>query len=322
MNKELFINTANEYGKQGIAFLMIANYELNKFFIKPLTEIDNTKILYSVNGISNFSKKAQAPEKYTFEKLPISFAEFEKSFNHVVEKLNKGYSYLTNLTCETPVKTNLLLKDIFFSANAKYRLLFNDEFVVFSPEIFIQIKNGNIYSFPMKGTIDASIPDADRIILDNEKEKAEHATIVDLLRNDLSCVATNVRVDKYRYIDVLKTNEGELLQISSQISGKLPHNYKENIGDIIIKMLPAGSISGAPKPATLEIIDEAETHNRNYYTGIVGVFDGNNFDSGVMIRYIEKRNGQLYFKSGGGITSQSNAADEYNEMIRKVYLPF
>ncbi len=85
--------------------------------------------------------------------------------------------------------------------------------------------------------------------------------------------------------------------------------------------MPAGSISGAPKQKTLEIIRKAEYQDRGYYSGICGVFDGNNLDSGVMIRYIENQHGSTYYRSGCGITSMSDLHVEYQEMIDKVYLP-
>ena len=111
----------------------------------------------------------------------------------------------------------------------------------------MRIENGFIYSYPMKGTIDASLPDARERILADRKEEAEHATIVDLIRNDLSQVASEVTVSRYRYIDELQTNRGRLLQVSSEIRGKLPENWKASLGDILFRLLPAGSITGAPK---------------------------------------------------------------------------
>jgi para-aminobenzoate synthetase component 1 len=167
----------------------------------------------------------------------------------------------------------------------------------------------------MKGTIDASIPNAEQIILNDPKEKAEHATIVDLIRNDLSIVADQVEVVSYRYIDKLSTNKGDLLQVSSKITGQLPENYAQKLGDIIFSLLPAGSISGAPKPKTLEIIEKAEDYKRGFYTGICGWFDGEKLDSAVMIRFIEQQDDKMIFKSGGGITSQSNMEKEYEELI-------
>ena len=207
-------------------------------------------------------------------------------------------------------------------SEARYRIWWEDHFTVFSPEIFITIdESGCIRSYPMKGTIDAKQFMAAQQLLDNKKERAEHATIVDLIRNDLSIVASNVRVTQYRYIEEIQTHRGGLLQSSSTIAGQLPDHYQEKLGDIIFQLLPAGSISGAPKNQTVQIIQEAEISKRGYYTGICGIFDGKKLDSGVMIRFIEKTDAGLVFRSGGGITAQSNGEEEYQEMIDKVYFP-
>jgi len=173
----------------------------------------------------------------------------------------------------------------------------------------------------MKGTIDAETANAEKLILSDSKELAEHNTIVDLIRNDLSMIAENVTVEKFRYLEHIKTNQKDLWQVSSKITGDLPVNYPAQIGNIIFKMLPAGSVSGAPKQKTVEIIRAAESYKRGYYTGVFGVFDGTNLDSCVLIRFIENQNGQLIYKSGGGITFMSDAQTEYEEMLKKVYVP-
>ena len=229
----------------------------------------------------------------------------------------------------------------------------SNPFVCFSPETFVRIKGGRIYSYPMKGTLDASLPDAEKQLMEDEKEAAEHATIVDLIRNDLSRVAEDVRVDKYRYIDVLHTNKGDILQTSSEISGRLPEDYQEHLGEILDAQLPAGSITGAPKDKTMQIIQEAEGYDRGFYTGIMGIYDQGELNSAVMIRFIEEETSpvdfeadgeknfkasegkgdeasegkrdeasrKLYFKAGGGITSKSDCRKEYEEVIQKIYLP-
>ena len=209
-------------------------------------------------------------------------------------------------------------------------------FVCFSPETFVRIKGGRIYSYPMKGTLDASLPNAEKQLMEDRKEAAEHATIVDLIRNDLSRVAENVRVDKYRYIDVLHTNKGDILQTSSEISGRLPEDYPHHLGEILDAQLPAGSITGAPKDKTMQIIQEAEGYDRGFYTGIMGIYDQGELNSAVMIRFIEEEEvfpsktenrmnyeaiRKLYFKAGGGITSKSDCRKEYEEVIQKIYLP-
>jgi para-aminobenzoate synthetase component 1 len=174
----------------------------------------------------------------------------------------------------------------------------------------------------MKGTIDAGIPNATEKILNDQKELAEHVTIVDLIRNDLSSVTKNVEVTRFRYIDELITNDKKLLQVSSEIMGDVPEHFHSKLGDILVNLLPAGSVSGAPKQKTLEIIRRAEVEKRGYYTGVLGIFDGQNFDSGVMIRFIEKTGGEYCYRSGGGITTQSVLEKEYQEVIAKVYVPF
>lgn len=312
----------NRLGRQREPFIFIIDYELKAPIILSIAEVDPSKILYSINGITNTDKKGSvSPTKFEFSVSPVSRERYSKAFDHVQKHLRYGDSFLLNLTMPSGIETNLSLQDIYYATNAKYKVWLKDKFVVYSPEIFVKTNGREISSFPMKGTIDTSVVDAEKKLLSSEKELAEHYTIVDLIRNDLSMVAKNVRVKQFRYIDRLVTHRGSLLQMSSEIVGELPSNYKDNIGDIIISMLPAGSISGAPKKKTLEVIKEAENYERGYYTGICGIFDGENIDSGVMIRYIEQTNDGLIYKSGGGITFKSDMDEEYQELIDKIYIP-
>jgi len=310
----------NELGKNKDAFLFIIDFEFKNAVILTKELLDPYKIKFSFNKFSNSRKKVKK-KNIDFEKFPTSLYNYQIAFDKVKKEINAGNTYLLNLSFQTKIETTSSLKDIFHYSKAMYKLYFNDEFVVFSPETFIKIKNGKISSNPMKGTIDADIPDAEQKILSDRKESAEHNTIVDLIRNDLNMVAKNVKVEKFRYIDKIKTNRKNLLQVSSEICGYLPENYNEQIGTIFEKLLPAGSISGAPKKKTIEIIKYAEDYQRNFYTGVAGYFDGKNLDSFVMIRFIEKQGDELFFKSGGGITSMSKLKSEYNEMIDKIYIP-
>jgi para-aminobenzoate synthetase component 1 len=243
------------------------------------------------------------------------------AFESVISELKKGNSYLVNLTFPTKISSNFNLRQLFHYSVAPYKLLYKDLFLVFSPECFVRILKGRIYTYPMKGTIDADIENAESILLSDKKETAEHTTVVDLLRNDLSMVAKNVRVEKFQYLQKIITSSKSLLQMSSEISGELPCNFRKSLGEIIFSMLPAGSICGAPKAKTLEIIKNVESYDRNYYTGIFGFFDGENLDSAVMIRYIENTSEGLVYKSGGGITALSDPVKEYQELIDKIYVP-
>lgn len=311
----------NHLGKERTPFFFMVDFQRNNPIIIPLAELNNNEVIFDINGVTNDTTHHIASQEVHFQKSPVDFDRYQEAFKKVTTGINLGNSYLLNLTFPSTIETNLSLKDIFHNSSAPYRLCYRDEFVVFSPEIFVKIKDGIISSYPMKGTIDASIPNAKQIILNDHKEKAEHATIVDLIRNDLSLVAKNVTVEKYRYFDHLKTNNKSLLQVSSKISGILSKDFHQELGSILFKLLPAGSISGAPKQKTIEIINHAEQYDRGYYTGVFGIFNGKDVDSGVMIRFIEKNTNGMIYKSGGGITSFSTLEKEYQELIDKIYVP-
>lgn len=311
----------NQYGAKGHPFLFVIDFEKDHCLICHPDEIASGSLLFNFNGFSNVQENKPTTTLSLFENYPISYAEYYKSFRLVKQQIQQGNSYLVNLTFETPLFITENLRNLYHYASAKYKLLIDDQFLVFSPETFVRIHEGKIASFPMKGTIDAGISHAAEKILADPKEKAEHATIVDLIRNDLSTVANKVEVKRFRFIDKIVTFDKTLLQVSSEICGDLPQNYQKAIGDIIFHLLPAGSITGAPKNKTLEIIHHAETHRRGFYTGICGYFDGENLDSGVMIRFIEQRGQRLFYKSGGGITHFSNPMAEYREYIDKIYVP-
>jgi para-aminobenzoate synthetase component 1 len=254
-------------------------------------------------------------------KKPISFEKYKISFDRVMHEINYGNTFLLNLTFPTQIDTTCSLLSLYDVAAAPYKLWYNDEFVVFSPEAFVSISNSRIKTFPMKGTANADDTGAEEKLINDEKEKAEHFTIVDLLRNDLSMVSIKVHVNRYRYLEKIKTNQKTLLQTSSEIEGLLAPEWRTQIGEILRTLLPAGSISGAPKKKTVEIISEVEDGERGYYTGVMGVFDGHTLNSAVMIRYIDKKEGGLFYRSGCGITFQSQAESEYQEMLDKVYVP-
>lgn len=359
--KQKIIDKINRLASQDEPFLFVINYQGDKAFIRLLSDINPEECLFDFEGRGNLSHiwketLKEGISETTWQIEPPLYEDYERSFNIVKSNIMAGNSYLTNLTCRVPVSCNLSLEEIFHRAKGKYKLLLRRKrtltpFVCFSPETFVRIKGGRIYSYPMKGTLDASLPNAEKLLMEDRKEAAEHATIVDLIRNDLSRVAENVRVDKYRYIDVLHTNKGDILQTSSEISGRLPEDYPHHLGEILDAQLPAGSITGAPKDKTMQIIHEAEGYDRGFYTGIMGIYDQGELNSAVMIRFIEeetspvdfeadgkknfkakegkasegkepKASRKLYFKAGGGITSKSDCRKEYEEVIQKIYLPF
>jgi len=311
----------NKYFREKKPFLFILDFELKNPIILPADKVNPEKIKYYLNGISNQGHPTIDNSPVSLIPSAVNFKTYSDIFQRVQKEIKHGNSYLLNLTFKTPVQKGTSLDKIFYQSNAPYKLYVKDHFVLFSPESFIKIKGTQIYTYPMKGTMIKENENSKQELLENKKESAEHATITDLLRNDLSKVASKVKVDNYRYVEEIETPEKTILQVSSKISGTLLPEFKSNPGDIFSQLLPAGSITGAPKFKTIKIIKEVETYDRGYYTGVFGYFDGENLDSAVMIRFIQKEGEKYFYKSGGGITFMSEAKKEYQELIDKIYVP-
>ena len=318
---EEVIRMMNQAGAEGSPFFFGLDFELCRGFFIP-NPFEQQEVLFDFHGFSNCRPRATTSSSYRFNKYPETQAEYARRFSIIREGLLRGDSFLTNLTVQTPIETDLSPEEIFHRSDTLYKVYVPGTFVCFSPERFVKIEKSVISSNPMKGTIDAHIPDAETKILSDYKELSEHYTIVDLIRNDLSMVASLVRVERFRYIDRIETSNGPILEVSSEIKGDLPSDWKNRLGEIIRTLLPAGSISGAPKEATLKLIRKAEAAPRGFYTGVSGYFDGKSFDSAVLIRFIDLESSPYVYHSGGGITVNSSLKDEYDEVVKKVYLPF
>ncbi len=310
----------NKYGKLRLPYLFVIDYEVKQgFFVENPLEQD--EILFRTPLGSNKKAKNVSNTDKSIEAFPADFEEYKAGFDLVMEGFEQGKSKLLNYTAKTPINCDLSLEEIFCLSDSLFELYVPNMFVSFSPERFVKIENATIATYPMKGTISTDIPDAREIILNDKKESNEHRSVVELLSDDLQKVAENVQVKRYRYIDEIATTKGNILQVSSEITGNLADDYLSRLGDIIFSMLPAGSIAGHPKEASLELIRQAEKDKRGFYSGVFGYFDGKNLDTGVLIRFIAQENKQYYFHSGGGITALSRAEKEYEELIQKIYLP-
>ncbi|MGC8926264.1 MAG: aminodeoxychorismate synthase component I [Calditerrivibrio sp.] len=318
LSKDRFIDLFDEFYKSLTPFIFLVDFDVQNLFIAPLSDLENNDgILFDFKGYTNTNKSVDG-DMISLKRYPVPLDLYRKSFDLVQKDLHYGDSYLLNLTFPTKIETDASLLDIFQGSKALYKMKFYDEFVFFSPEQFVCIKDGKISTHPMKGTKVKVSESSVYELLNDDKELAEHITIVDLMRNDLSMVAKNVKVERFRYLSYIKSYGKTIIQTSSEISGELTDG---SVAEKLLSLLPAGSISGAPKRKTVEIIKRAEMDNRGFYTGIAGVFDGVKIDSCVIIRYIEKKGDSLFYRSGGGITVYSKLEDEYREMIEKIYVP-
>lgn len=308
----------NALGAAKTPFIFCINYDKTDGFV-----YEKEKIPPHIK-ISIDKKQAAKPKSKPVitNSTPISFCDYLCKIEAIKEHIKSGDIYLANLTCETKIQLSGSLLDIFDSSLAQFRLLVDGQFVVNSPEEFVKIEDGVISTYPMKGTADFDGEDSVKALIDDEKELAEHTMAVDLLRNDLAMVSTEVRVEEFRYPLIIEADGKKLIQTVSKISGKLGDNYESRLGDVLFALLPAGSITGTPKRKCIEILEKIENYERGFYCGVFGEYDGRTLRSAVAIRYIEQTSEGYAYKSGGGITVDSNPKSEYEEMIKKVYLAF
>lgn len=309
---------------QSRPFFFVVDYARERGLIVEPTGANPFGVLYSLPNSNNLpDARPTHKELPTITAHPEPFDIYRSRFEAVQESFRNQETHLINLTLRTPIDLDCSLEDVFWNTDAKYKVWLPEHFVCFSPERFVHInEQGVISSHPMKGTIDASLPKAAQQILSNHKEQEEHAAMVRLISQELAQVGTDVSVPRYRYIDEIPTQAGSILQVSSQVTAQLPTSWQARLGDILSSLLPAGSIAGAPKPQSLDLITRVEQHNRGFYTGICGYFDGESLDTGVLIRFIEQDpNGLFFFHSGGGVTIESDCQKEYEEVIKKIYLP-
>ena len=188
-----------------------------------------------------------------------------------------------------------------------------------SPETLVRMKDGVVTTFPIAGSRPRGItPDEDRKLeeglLKDEKELAEHNMLVDLGRNDIGKISEIGTVKVTEYMKVLKYSK--IMHICSEVTGKLRENY--DAYDCVESILPAGTLSGAPKIRACEIIEETETQPRGIYGGALGYIDfTGNLDTCIAIRMAVKKNNKVYIQAGGGIVADSIPENEYLESENK-----
>ncbi len=320
--KKADIEYLNHLGKEKSPFVSLVSFDMEEVITHPMENIMDAG-LYFDSPLLTYKPKDDLDGFIILNNVTNAKETYSENLQQAIRYIRDGHSYLLNFTDRSLVETPHTLEEIFSTCRAPYRLYLRDRFVCFSPEQFVKIEDNKIHSYPMKGTIDASLDQAEYQLLNDIKEITEHNTIVDLIRNDLSIIASDVKVERYRYISEIKTPARNILQASSHISGVLGSEWNAHIGDIMDKILPAGSISGAPKKRTLEIIKELESYDRGFYTGVAIFFDGQSLDSAVLIRYMENTSvpGSYCYKSGGGITALSEVSKEYDELLKKIYVP-
>lgn len=323
--KEESIERLNSLGSTQTPLVFLLDFALENSFVWTLPEAQAAGLHFALGEVP---RVGLAPSDWITSVKLVDETRYRQAFAYVHQHLAMGDSFLVNLTASHEITLGGTLEEIYHAAAAKCKVWWEDKWVCFTPEPFVHIDpTGVISSFPMKGTAEWFSEADEERLRQNQKELYEHTTIVDLIRNDLSRVALRVWVDRFRYIEKIPTADGRvIMQLSSCIQGTLTPDWRSRLGHILAELLPAGSISGAPKPKTLDIIHRAErllhpAGERGYYTGIFGYFDGQTLQTFVLIRFIEQTPSGFVFKSGGGITYLSDPTAEYHELAAKVYVP-
>jgi len=312
----LFEPSLNKYleGNNESWLIKVLSFEKNNCLVFDSSELEYDKAIISGEfSVNDF-------------KLNENKEEYDSAIEKVKKYIYQGDTYQVNYTLKgkfgfsgNPVS---LFLNLISNQSTKYSAFINleDETIIsISPELFFQIDGSKIITRPMKGTIRRGINLQDdnfmkEALIDSAKDRAENVMIVDLLRNDFGRISrfgtvkaeSLFDVEKYETVyQMVSTVEGE--------SGLVPlHKIIENV-------FPCGSITGAPKIRTMEIINELEKEKRRLYTGSIGVVDGDKALFNVAIRtlVINKESGYGEVGLGGGIVWDSIDDKEYNEVKLK-----
>lgn len=188
-----------------------------------------------------------------------------------------------------------------------------------SPETLVKLEDSILHTFPLAGTrprgaTDEEDKQLEAELLSDEKERAEHNMLVDLGRNDLGKISEfgSVQVEKYMSIERFS----HVMHIGSTVRGTIRKD--RDAMDAVDAVLPAGTLSGAPKLRACEIINELEQNKRGIYGGAIGYLDfAGNLDTCIAIRLVFKKNGKVFVRSGAGIVADSVPENEYQECINK-----
>jgi len=188
-----------------------------------------------------------------------------------------------------------------------------------SPETLVKLEDGTLYTFPLAGTRKRGATEEEDLALEKElladpKELAEHNMLVDLGRNDIGKISKFGSVDVIKYHSIEKYSH--VMHIGSTVRGKIRDDL--DAFDAVDSILPAGTLSGAPKIKACQLINDLEGNKRGIYGGAVGYIDfGGNLDTCIAIRLAYKKNGKIYVRSGAGIVADSNPESEFQECINK-----
>lgn len=307
-------------------------YEAKDIFLGKKIKSKYPLLYFEVfNGkcVGEFCCKQNSPQKVNLIlEAMIDYKTYKKAIQQIKKEIACGNTYQVNYTYDYKIKTNAdgfeLYKSILPRQTTPYNAYIKnkyEEILSFSPELFFELENNKIKTKPMKGTIKrGENPEEDEknieFLKKDIKNRAENVMIVDLLRNDLGKIAKTgtVKVEKLFEVETHNT----VHQMTSEISAEL--NEETTLYDIFEAIFPCGSVTGAPKINTMEIIDKLEIGKRNVYCGAIGLISSEKTVFFVPIRILQKKNKDDFFtcRVGGAIVWDSTPKDEWEETLTKI----
>jgi len=305
--------------------ILIANVkteELDSGYNKAVMEIESM-----VKLIKHGAYQETRPAKITSDFRPL-FKEQE-----YCAMVNKAKHYIREGDIFQVVLSNRFEADFEGSLLNAYRVLRTSnpspymfyisnsdvEIAGASPETLVKLQNGNLSTFPLAGTKPRGKTDEEDLqnekdLLSDPKELAEHNMLVDLGRNDLGRISKFGTVNVEKYLSIERFSH--VMHIGSTVRGEIRDD--KNALDALDSVLPAGTLSGAPKIRACEIINKLENNKRGIYGGAIGYIDfTGNLDTCIAIRIVFKKNGKVFIRSGAGIVADSVPENEYQECINK-----
>ena len=327
--KEAF-KRIEEYRKNGLHLFGYIRYEAKDVFLGMEVSLSNPLLCFEVyETFSQFTPYTPQNHINIYSEAEITFAQYKQALGTIKNHIAKGDTYEVNYTYPYKVYTNANSLELYGYLTSKQPTNYNafiinewDEIISCSPELFFRLKNNTITTKPMKGTIARGKTEQDDIdninfLKNDTKNQAENIMIVDLLRNDLSKLAKTgtVKVDKLFEIETHET----LHQMTSEVSAELKDNT--TLYDIFDAIFPCGSITGAPKISTMNIIKETEYFPRNIYCGAIGYISKDDVEFSVPIRILQKnkKNNDNFYRyyTGGAIVWDSDIEGEWQETVIK-----
>lgn len=314
-SKELFAYI--ESHKHTLFFVGFVEYEFYRYLRDESYEsVKPYCVFYGFRSKRAFIKEGIAQERFAPSVLrPLDKARYLRDFAAVKEAIASGRSYQVNLTQELECSTKLDSSALFDLLCARQDTLYkafipeeNGAIISLSPELFFSLKGREITTKPMKGTMPKGKGNKRKLAKD-WKNKSENLMIVDLLRNDLSKIS-KLHSLHTRLFDI--ESYPTLYQMTSTITATL----KRRVGlyEIFEALFPCGSITGAPKHETITLIESLEKRERGIYCGSIGVVHKKHASFSVAIRTLRHRGERFCYGVGGGITWESRAQDEWEEL--------